>query len=379
MKKCENKCEVCNIHQLTYQKSVLNKQASIDALYSKYSKQIMPIIAASNPYNYRCKVIASFKSDRKNKVISGIYQENSHNLISISDCTIQNETANAIIADITRLAIKFRIPIYNEDKRMGLLRHVLVRVGYYSNEVLLCLVLGSDKFPSRRNFIKAIMQLHPEITTITSVVNNRKTSVVIENEAKTLYGPGFIYDYIGDFKFKISTNSFYQINPVQTKLLYDKAIELAEFTGNEVLVDAYSGIGTIGMIASKHVKKVISVELNKAAFLNAKSNIALNKLTNVSLINMDATKYLQKLSQQKAKIDVLILDPTRAGTTKEFLNAVDNLKIKKIIYVSCNPITQVRDIKNIVNNYKIKYIQAVDLFPFTNHVETVVLMSRIEK
>jgi len=379
MKKCENKCEVCNIHQLTYQKSVLNKQASIDALYSKYSKQIMPIIAASNPYNYRCKVIASFKSDRKNKVISGIYQENSHNLISISDCTIQNETANAIIADITRLAIKFRIPIYNEDKRMGLLRHVLVRVGYYSNEVLLCLVLGSDKFPSRRNFIKAIMQLHPEITTITSVVNNRKTSVVIENEAKTLYGPGFIYDYIGDFKFKISTNSFYQINPVQTKLLYDKAIELAEFTGNEVLVDAYSGIGTIGMIASKHVKKVISVELNKAAFLNAKSNIALNKLTNVSLINMDATKYLQKLSQQKAKIDVLILDPTRAGTTKEFLDAVDNLKIKKIIYVSCNPITQVRDIKNIVNNYKIKYIQAVDLFPFTNHVETVVLMSRIEK
>jgi len=372
-KKCGN-CRVCDAYALNYDESSKNKKKKLELLFSGY--QVSDFIKADNPYHYRHKVIASFKYQNR-RVVAGIYEENSHNVLDSSQCLIQDEIANKIIKSIVQLANKYRMEVYDEDRRKGLLRHVLIRTSQYTNEVLVCLILATDKFASRKNFVKKLVELNPEITTVTQSINNRRTSIVLGDKEKTIYGPGFIYDYLNGLKFKISSKSFYQINPVQTEKLYDIAINFADLKADDVVLDAYSGIGTIGMIASKRgISKVYSVELNKISSIMAKSNARINNIDNIEIINADATKYILKLADQKVKVDVVILDPTRSGTTVEFIQAVAKLKPKQVIYVSCNPETQLRDLKYFEKNYKVKTIVGVDLFPFTKHVETVVLMSR---
>jgi 23S rRNA (uracil1939-C5)-methyltransferase len=364
------------INKVSYHDSLIEKEILITDLFKYDIEKIKPIVKCEDYYNYRHKVIATFGYNSSRKVISGIYEHGTHNLIDLNDCMIQSKVANSIIKDITSLANKFRVPIYNEDKRTGILRHVLVRVSEYTDEVLVSLVLGSSKFPSRKNFVKEIVKKHPEITTVTSTTNNRKTSVVLGDKVEVVYGPGFIYDSLNGYRFKISTTSFYQINPKQTELLYQLALDNAGLKKNDVLLDTYAGIGTIGMIASNKVQKVISVELNKESYSNAISSVRLNKITNIDLVNQDASKYLVNAAYNKEKIDVVIMDPTRNGSTIEFMNGLLDLKPRTIVYISCNPITQSRDLKFIKKDYQVQTIIPVDLFPFTNHVESIVVLQK---
>ena len=242
---------------------------------------------------------------------------------------------------------------------------------------MVVLVLASPILPSKNNFVKAILKLNPEISTIVLNINDKKTSMVLGDSERVLYGKGYIYDYLCGKKFKISSKSFYQVNPVTTEFLYNKAIELAQLNKDECVIDAYCGIGTIGIIASDHAKKVIGVESNKDAVRDAITNAKLNQVKNIQFYNQDAGIFMKQLAAQKESIDVVLMDPPRVGSDKNFLDAVITLKPKKVVYISCNPETLARDLEYLTKNgYKAKEAWPYDMFPFTGHVETCVLLTK---
>lgn len=241
---------------------------------------------------------------------------------------------------------------------------------------MVVLVTKTEIFPGRNNFMKMLLARHPGITTVIQNINSKDTSAVLGNKEIVLHGKGYITDTLGGYQFKISSQSFYQINPKQTEVLYSTALKLANLSKTDVLLDAYSGVGTIGIFASSLVDKVISVELEKSAYLDAIQNAKLNKIKNIHFFNDDATKFLVNMAKRKEKVDVIIMDPPRSGSTLQFLNAVLMIKPKKIVYISCNPYTLVEDLQTLIKEYEISSIQPVDMFPQTNHVESVVCLTR---
>ncbi|MCZ0702965.1 23S rRNA (uracil1939-C5)-methyltransferase [Natronobacillus azotifigens] len=372
-------CGGCQIQHLSYQKQIEMKQKQVETLLNKFCK-VKDIIAMDYPYYYRNKIHATFDTDRKGKAISGIYQAGTHKVVSVDSCLLHDQRADNIIVSIREMLRSFKIRTYNEDTRNGLLRHVLIRTGYNSKQIMVVLVLASHVFPSRKNFIKALMKKHPEITTVVLNVNNKKTSMVLGQREQVLYGKGFIEDTLCEKVFRISPKSFYQVNPVQTDLLYNKAIELASFQGNETIIDAYCGIGTIGLIASDHVKKVIGVELNRDAVKDAINNAKRNNVKNVYFHNEDAGDFMIKMAREKQSVDAVIMDPPRAGSTEAFLRALTSINPKKVVYISCNPVTLKRDLESLVKKgYQVQRIVPVDMFPGTSHVECIALMSRTDK
>ena len=351
-----------------------------------------------HPYHYRNKVHAVFDIAKGGSVISGVYKAGTHDVVNIDSCRIEDETADAIIRDIRGLLRSFKIKTYDEDTGYGLLRHVLVRRGFHSGEVMVVLVLGSPILPSKNNFVKALRKLHPEITTVVLNVNDKKTSMVLGEKETVIYGKGYIEDTLCGCTFRISPKSFYQVNPVQTEILYTKAIEYAGLTGKERIVDAYCGIGTIGLIAASKAKEVISVELNRDAVRDAVTNAKRNDIKNVQFYNADAGQFMVEMAEYRAdqkknqvsdatksgkkatpdgNVDVVFMDPPRAGSDEAFLSSVIRLAPKRVVYISCNPETLARDLKYLTKHgYQAKECQPVDLFPWTKHVETVVLLSR---
>ena len=263
-----------------------------------------------DPYHYRNKVHAVFARKKDGTIISGVYEEGTHRVVPVEACQIEDEKADAIINDIRGLLKSFKIKIYNEDTGYGLLRHVLIRRGFSTGEIMVVLVLGSPVMPSKNNFVKALRKLHPEITTVVLNVNDKRTSVVLGDRETTIYGKGYIEDVLCGLKFRISSKSFYQINPVQTEKLYGKAMELAGLSGTERVIDAYCGIGTIGMVAAKSAKEVIGVEIVEEAVEAARQNAALNGLSNCRFIAGDVLKVLDDL---EVKPDMIVLDPPREG------------------------------------------------------------------
>jgi 23S rRNA (uracil1939-C5)-methyltransferase len=371
-------CGGCNYQSIEYEEQLNKKQSYVNELLSEFAK-VNDIIPAEDPYNYRNKVHASYRYQKGN-VIAGMYQENSHKLVAIDSCQIEDQIARAIAQDIKILIKSFKLTIYDELEKRGFLRHVLVRTGHNTGQVLVTLVVGESMFPSKNNFVKALLKLHPEITTILMNINNKKTSMILGDRENVIYGKGYIEDVLCGKMFRISPKSFYQINPVQTEVLYNKAIEYAGLTGKEKLIDAYCGIGTIGIIASDYAKEVIGVELNKDAIKDAIANAKINKVNNIRFFNDDAGQFMLNLASKKENIDIVLMDPPRAGSDEAFLNSVVRLSPKKVVYVSCNPETLARDLKYLVTNgYIVNAIQPVDMFPFTEHVECVVLMSRTDK
>ena len=289
---------------------------------------------------------------------------------------IEDKNADRIVGTIRGLLKSFKIKTYDEDSGYGLLRHVLVRVGKKSKEVLVVLVLGSPVLPSKKNFVKALCEKHPEITSIVINVNDRQTSMVLGEKEQVIYGKGFIIDTLCGLTFKISPKSFYQVNPVQTETLYKKAIEYAGLTGKERVIDAYSGIGTIGMIAAKDAKEVISVESNTDAVADAHWNARHNNIKNVQFYEADAGHFLTQMAKDGEKADVIFMDPPRSGSDKAFLSAVVNVSPKRIVYISCNIETLARDLEYLTKKgYCVKKACPVDMFPWTAHVETVVKLS----
>lgn len=370
------KCGGCTCQDQTYEEQLADKEKTVRALLGKYCKNIHPIAGMYYPYHYRNKVHAAFGIDRKGNIISGIYKEGTHEIVPIENCLIEDKKADAIISTIRSMLRSFKIKTYNEDTGYGLLRHVMVRRGASSGQIMVVLVTGYPEFPSRRNFIRALLTKHPEITTILQNINDKDTSMVLGERSKILYGPGYIEDTLMGYTFRISPQSFYQVNSRQTEVLYKKAIAAAQLTGKETVIDAYCGIGTIGMAAGKHAKKVIGVELNPDAVHDAGENAVRNRIKNIQFVCADASEYLSAMADSGQKADVVLMDPPRSGSTEVFMDAVSKMKPRRVVYISCNPQTQARDLAYFrKKGYIAEEIWPVDMFGFTDHVETVVLLS----
>ena len=374
--KLYGKCGGCQLLHLDYDKTIdFKKNYVIDCLKKEgINAKIDKVIKAKNPYNYRNKMIVGFSIDRNHKVISGFYEENSHKIIDLDSCLMHSDIQNRIANYIKQLVTEYKVRIYDEDRRTGLLRFVLIREAVKTNEILITFVVSEDIFPSSKEIIKKIITKFPEVKTIIQNINNRKTSIVLGEKEKVLFGKGYIEDELMGLKFKITSKSFYQVNPVQVEYLYKETINAIKFKGNETVIDAYSGIGTIGLILSKNVGKVISVEQNTQAFKASIQNAKDNNIKNVYFENDDATEFIEKI--QNEKIDYVIMDPPRTGSTPKFLNTLVKLKPKGIIYVSCGPDTLARDLKYLLKDYTISHISIVDMFCYTKHVETIVCLVR---
>ena len=372
------KCGGCEYQGKTYEFQLKEKEKMVRKLLKPYC-EVKPIIGMKDPYYYRNKVHAVFDHDRKGNPISGVYQAGTHTVVPVDSCLIEDQQADAIIVTIRSMLKSFKIKTYDEDTGYGLLRHVLVRKGFTTGEIMVILVTASPVFPSRNNFVKVLRSKHPEITTIVQNVNHRGDSMVLGKTDKTLYGKGYIEDVLCGCVFRISPQSFYQVNPVQTEVLYNKAMEYAALTGKETVIDAYCGTGTIGLIASKKAKSVIGIELNKNAVRDAINNAKANNIKNERFYSGDATEFMVDMAAQGEHADVVFLDPPRSGSTQECLDAVVQIAPKRVVYVSCNPETLARDLAYITKKgYKVKEAVPVDCFPWTGHVECVVLMTKVQ-
>lgn len=370
------KCGGCQWINKSYEEQLRAKSTEFHKLMEPYCRP-EAIIGMESPAHYRNKVHAAFGEDRRHNAVSGIYEERSHRIVPVDNCLIENRKADEIIVSIRGLLKSFKIRPYNEDTGFGLLRHVLVRVGHATGEIMVVLVLSSPIMPSKNNFVKALLKLHPEITTIVVNVNDRDTSMILGDRQQVIYGKGYIEDRLCGMTFRISPKSFYQVNPVQTEKLYAKAMEYAGLTGKETVLDAYCGTGTIGMIASRNAARVLGVELNQDAIRDAVSNARRNQIDNIRFYQNDAGKFLLEMAEEKASLDVLLMDPPRSGSSEEFLNAVARIRPGRVVYVSCNPETLVRDMKILTKKgYRAEKCVAVDMFPFTDAVEAVVAMVR---
>lgn len=371
------KCGGCQLQNMEYERQLQFKQATVVKLIGRFCR-VNRIVGMKNPFHYRHKVQAAFGKVGGN-IISGVYQSSTHKIVKVDNCLIENKKADEIIVTIRNLLKEFKLGVFNEKVLKGFLRHVLVRVGYKTGEIMVVMVTGTKEFPKKRDFIKKLLEIHPEITTVVQSVNNKFTTLVLGKEFITLYGKGFIEDELCGCKFKISPASFYQINPEQTEILYNTAVKFMELTGNEIVVDAYCGTGTIGIIAAKQAKSVIGVELNSNAVADAKINAKLNNTENIDFYNADAGKFMVEMAENKMTADVVIMDPPRAGSDINFMRSVVTLSPKKVVYVSCNPETLSRDLKFFVaNGYRAKKAVPVDMFPHTKHVECVVMLNKVK-
>lgn len=372
------KCGGCQLQNLSYGEQLRLKQSRVVRLLKKFA-HVEPIIGMDNPYHYRNKVQAAFYTDRRGKIISGVYQSGTHHVVGIDSCLIEDETADKIIVAVRKLLPSFRMTTYNEDTRAGFLRHVLVKRGFSTGEVMLVLVTATPVFPSKNNFVKAIRSQFPEITTVIQNINPYATNLVLGDRQNVLYGKGYIEDILCGCRFRISPKSFYQINPVQTEVLYGKAIEFANLRGSETVLDTYCGIGTIGIIAAKRgAGRVIGVELNGDAVKDAIVNAKANGLSNIRFFKGDAGEFMREVSEEDERPDVVFMDPPRAGSTELFLDSLIKMSPKTVVYVSCNPETLARDLEYLTANsgYRVRKIQPVDMFPHTQHVECVVLLTK---
>lgn len=369
-------CGGCQLLHMNYPSQLAWKQQQVDNLLGNFAP-VQPILGMEHPEGYRNKVHSTFTMDRRGRVRSGVYEENSHRVVPVERCLIQDPVADAILADIRQLMQSCRILPYQEDTGYGLLRHVLIRRGHSTGQVMVVLVTASPVFPSRNNFVNALRKKHPEITTIVMNINDRRTSMVLGERERVLYGKGYIEDTLCGYTFRISSKSFYQVNPVQTQVLYNQALEMAQLTGKERVLDAYCGIGTISLVASRKAREVIGVELNRDAVRDAIANAKRNGVTNTTFLCGDAGAYLDQLSREGEKLDVVIMDPPRSGSDETFLSSLCRMAPEKVVYISCNPETQARDLEYLCGHgYQVKRIQPVDMFPQTLHVETVCLLSK---
>ena len=374
------KCGSCRYSGVPYDKQLKTKQKMMQELLGGFGR-VEPITGMEDPLHYRAKVHYAFDRDRKGNIIAGCYEADSHKVVdlTLTGCLIEDKKCQEIMATVKKLMYSFKIKTYDEDTGYGLLRHCLIRRGVNTGEIMVVIVLSSPIFPGKNNFVKALRSAHPEIKTIVINVNDADTSLVLGEKEIVIYGPGYITDELMELKFRISPKSFYQVNPRQTEKLYQTAIGLAGLTGKETVLDAYCGTGTIGLCAAKSAREVIGVELNPDAVRDARINAKINGIKNAVFHVGDAGEFMEK-NAAALKCDVLFMDPPRSGSTEKFLNAAVKAAPNRIIYISCGPESLKRDLNILTKKgYAVKRIQPVDMFPFTEHVETVVLMSRVEE
>ena len=370
------KCGGCQLQNMSYSDQLAWKQGRVSRLIGPFCP-VLPIIGMDHPYHYRNKVQAAFGIDRNRHIISCVYQSSTHRIVPVDSCMIEDQTADAIIVTIRSMLPAFKIKAYDERTGTGFLRHVLVKRGFSTGQVMVVLVGASPIFPAQKAFTAKLLEAHPEITTVLLNVNDRFTSLVLGPKEKVLFGPGYIEDVLCGCTFRISSRSFYQINPVQTEILYQTAMDYAGLTGQETVLDASCGVGTIGLIASRGAKQVLGVELNRDAVHDAIANAKRNGIKNCWFTAADAGEYMVDMARNRERVDVVFMDPPRAGSDERFLSSLLRLKADRVVYISCNPDTLARDLSYLKKgSYRMIRAQPVDMFPHTNHVETVVLMSR---
>ena len=369
------KCGGCHLQNMSYEEQLRFKQIKCIKLLGKFCR-VKEIIGMENPIHYRCKVQAAFIKNGA-EILSGVYQSTTRRVVPIDSCLIEDETADTIIVTIRKLFKSFNIRPFDESTSSGFIRHVLIRKGYYTGQIMVVLVANSAELPSCRSFVNALIGRHPEITTVVLNVCNNTSKMMLGTENIVLFGDGFIEDTIFDRVFRISPRSFYQVNPVMTTVLYGKALDYMSLTGKETVVDAYCGTGTIGILAAKKAKKVVGIELNEDAVCDAKINAERNAVHNIDFYTANASDFMVEMAETKQKVDVVIMDPPRSGADNKFISAVAKLSPERVVYVSCNPESLERDLKTFMRfGYHAKKIQPVDMFPHTNHVESVVCLTR---
>ena len=369
-------CGGCQLQKLPYEQQLIHKQGRCIALLGPFG-HVEPILGMETPVHYRNKVHAAFGLDRRRRVVSGIYQPGSHSLVPVDSCLMEDELADRIIVDIRGLLPAFKIPVYDERSGTGWLRHVLIKRGFATGQVMVVLVAVSPVFKLQKPFLQKLLALHPEITTVVLNINDRFGPVVLGTREKVLYGGGYIEDLLCGRRYRISPRSFYQVNPVQTERLYGKAMEFAALTGEETVLDAYCGIGTIGITAADKARQVIGVEINRDAVKDAIANARLNGLKNCWFTAGDAGAYMEQMAADGMRPDVVFLDPPRSGSDARFLRSLIQAAPPRVVYISCNPETLARDLGVLTERaYRVGRIQPVDMFPFSEHCEVVVSLAR---
>lgn len=374
------RCGGCDHVNEKYEDELLAKYLEEEQFLSRFCR-VSPILPSPSITGYRCKVQAVFGEDR-GKPVTGIYRRGTHKLIPVRSCLLEDKRAADILSTIRTLAGRFHIKAYDEDRGTGHLRHVLIRCSEHYDEALVVLVVSSFDIPSASDLAAALHQKHPYVKSVSLIINTEKTSMVIPQGAKekVIYGKGYIMDRLCGLDFRISAVSFYQVNPRQAANLYTIAMNLAELRPDDTVIDAYSGTGTIALIAAASgAGEVIGVEANEDAVRDAEENAAINGIRNARFAVADASKWMKEKAKEGMHCSVLFLDPPRSGATEEFLAAAGRMDPDRIIYVSCNPETLGRDLRYIYRflPYRARVIQPVDLFPGSAHIETVVMLDRI--
>ena len=369
----EKKCGGCPLLALPYREQLAKKQARLQELLGGFAP-VKAVQGMAEPLHYRNKAIASFATQR-GKLVCGLYAEGTHRVLPGADCLLQEEILNKTLAAVLDAARACRWTAYDEDRGTGLLRHTVLRSSG-DGKVLVTLVTPGPDLPGSKNFCTALRKKAPWVVSIVQNINPTRSSAVLGSREKTLYGPGFVLDTLCGTQFAISSRSFYQVNRTQTEVLYKKALELAKLTGRETVIDAYCGIGTIGLCAAPLAKQVIGVERNPAAVKDAAANARRNKIANARFVCADATEWMAAAAGEGLHPDVVFLDPPRAGSTPECIAAVNKMKPRRVVYVSCDPETLARDVAAFTRlGWRAAKFCPVDLFPQTKHVETVVLLS----
>ncbi len=374
---CPNrkKCGGCQLTNMSYEEQLAFKQGRVQRLVGRFCP-VRPIVGMDEPYCYRNKVQAAFGLDRGRRIVSGVYQSSTHRIVPVDDCQLEDDTADRIIVTIREMLPRYKLTAFDERTGRGFLRHVLVKRAFATGQVMVVLVSGTKIFPPQRAFTAELVRRYPEITTVIHNVNDKFTSLVLGKQEKVLYGKGYIEDVLCGCRFRISAHSFYQINPVQTEILYKTAVEYAGLTGTERVLDAYCGIGTIGMVASREAGEVAGVELNRDAVRDAIANARLNGIRNCWFTCADAGEFMESLAAEGKKADVVFLDPPRAGSTERFIASLAKMAPRRAVYISCNPVTLARDLAWFRQyGYRAEIAQPVDMFPHTEHIETIVLLT----
>ena len=372
--KCDiaKKCGSCQFINQGYVKSLEYKNEECKKIFKDLKVNVHPVSGMEDPYYYRNKTIIAFDKTYN----YGLYEENSHRIIPYKSCLIHDQETDAIISKIAVLFRKYRVSIYDPQRRRGEIRHILIRRAVKTNQTLVVIVSNEAIFKGSKNFCNQLVKAFPSIKSIVLNTNKRQTSIVLGEQEKVLFGKGFIVDELCGMTFKISPRSFYQINHDQCEALYSKALSLITVKDPKIM-DTYCGIGTIGLIASKNAKQVIGVELNKDAVKDAILNAKENQIRNVRFFQGDAGEFMEAMAAEGNSMDVLFMDPPRAGSDEKFMASAVKMGPEKIVYISCNPETLARDLKYLTKKgYQVKKIQPVEMFAFTEHVETVCLLSK---
>lgn len=373
------RCGGCSLRHIKYEETLKIKKDMVQNLVNKTLKNkiiVNDVIGMDNPYNYRNKLQYPVGRDKNEIPVMGVFANRTHEIVPVENCLIQNKEAEKIAKEIFKFIKENNISIYDEKTRSGAIRHIIVKIGIKTNEIMCIIVSNDENFSMEKEFVKYIISKFPNVKTIIKNINNKNTNVILGDKDIVLYGDGFIYDKLGDYTFKISAKSFYQTNPTQTEVLYNKAIEFAKLDKEDVLCDLYCGIGTIGIFASSKVKQVYGIEIVEEAVEAAKENTKINNVDNIEFVAGDVEKAFKELVEEHhVEPTAIIVDPPRRGLDTTTINKMLELEVGKLVYVSCNPATMVRDMKMLEEKYEVEKIQPVDMFPYTSHVECVVAMT----